>query len=47
LLREASIERAIESFPDTDRIYQNNMETLRRLGLQGWKRLFELPLEKS
>jgi hypothetical protein len=46
LLRESSIERAVASFPDTERIYQNNMETLRRLGHEGWRRLFD-PLEKE
>ncbi|TAM01124.1 MAG: DUF1415 domain-containing protein [Paraburkholderia sp.] len=37
LLREASIERAVEAFPDAADIYERNMETLRRLGLQGWR----------
>ncbi|MES1241986.1 MAG: DUF1415 domain-containing protein [Acidobacteriota bacterium] len=39
LLREASVEQAVASFPDTDRIYRANIETLRKLGLEGWKRL--------
>jgi hypothetical protein len=39
LLRESSIEAAIATYPDTDEIYQNNMETLRRLGLEGWNKL--------
>jgi hypothetical protein len=39
LLRESSIEAAIAAYPDTDGIYQNNMETLRRLGLEGWNNL--------
>jgi hypothetical protein len=46
LMREASIERAVAAFPDAAQIFENNMETLRHLGLQGWRRLFE-PLEKS
>jgi len=37
LLREASIARAAEAFPDAADIYERNMETLRRLGLQGWR----------
>jgi hypothetical protein len=41
LLREASVERAVESVPDAAEIYERNMETLRRLGHEGWKRLFE------
>ena len=39
LLREASVERAVESHPDTDRIYRDNIETLRRLGHEGWAKL--------
>ena len=37
VLREASIARAAEAFPDAADIYERNMETLRRLGLQGWR----------
>lgn len=39
LLREASITRAVDGHPDTTRIYEANIETLRRLGHAGWKRL--------
>ena len=39
LLREASVERAVEAFPETEKIYEKNMETLRRLGHEGWNRL--------
>lgn len=39
LLREASIERAVEAFPEAEEIYEKNMETLRKLGLQGWANL--------
>jgi hypothetical protein len=39
LLREESVERAVESFPDTEQIYEKNIETLRRLGHEGWRRL--------
>lgn len=39
LLREASIERALESFPRPESIYEANQETLRRLGREGWERL--------
>ena len=39
LLREASIERAVEAFPDAADIYERNMETLKRLGLKGWQAL--------
>lgn len=40
LLRESSVERAVAAFPDASRIYERNVETLRRLGHEGWKRLF-------
>ena len=39
LLREDSIDRAVATFPDTAAIYQRNIETLRRLGADGWRRL--------
>ena len=40
LLRESSIERAIEAIDDPDAIYRRNIETLRRLGRQGWHALW-------
>ena len=39
LLREDSVERAVEAHPDTDAIYQRNIETLRRIGPEGWRAL--------
>jgi hypothetical protein len=39
LLREESVERAVAAFGDTDRIFKANIETLRRLGREGWDRL--------
>ncbi|RZI58775.1 MAG: DUF1415 domain-containing protein [Rubrivivax sp.] len=39
LLREESIERAVETMPDTDAIYEANIETLRRIGRKGWDAL--------
>jgi uncharacterized protein len=39
LLREASVERAVAAYPDTEKIFENNIETLRRLGRAGWDRL--------
>jgi hypothetical protein len=38
LLREASIDRAVEAFPEPEAIYEANMATLRRLGHAGWAR---------
>ena len=40
LLREASVERAMEQMSDTDAIYRRNIETLRRLGVEGWQELW-------
>jgi len=37
LLREDSIARAAEAFPDAADIYERNQETLRRLGHAGWR----------
>ena len=39
LLREASIERAVQAFPEAETIYERNIETLQRLGPAGWRRL--------
>lgn len=39
LLRQASVERAVSSMPDTNRIYEKNIETMERLGWEGWRRV--------
>lgn len=39
LLREASISRAVDAFPDTARIYERNVVALRALGLAAVQRL--------
>jgi hypothetical protein len=39
LLREASIERAVAAFPDAAAIFEKNIDTMRRLGHQGWRLL--------
>lgn len=39
LLRAASVERALASYPAPDRIYQRNIETLRKLGRDAWDRM--------
>jgi len=41
LLREASIERAVASTPDAADIYERNIETLERLGREGWAALMK------
>ena len=39
LLREDSIERAVEAFPEASDIFDKNIETLEKLGHDGWDRL--------
>lgn len=39
LLREASIDKAVRAFPDAGAIYGANLDTLRKLGAQGWAAL--------
>jgi hypothetical protein len=39
LLREASVERAVQAFPDAAAIYQRNILTLRTLGTKQWRQL--------
>ena len=40
LLREDSVDAAVAAFPDAESIFERNIETLNRLGSEGWKRLF-------
>jgi hypothetical protein len=39
LLREASVERAVEAFPEAETIYEANLRTLEVLGPEGWEAL--------
>ncbi|MBB3276641.1 hypothetical protein FHW78_002438 [Pseudoxanthomonas sp. OG2] len=39
LLREDSVERAVAAFPDPDVIVERNIQTLDRLGQEGWRKL--------
>ncbi|ADL56174.1 DUF1415 domain-containing protein [Gallionella capsiferriformans] len=39
LLREASVDRAVDAFPDADRIPDANIEMLKKLGHEGWEKL--------
>jgi hypothetical protein len=41
LLRESSIDRAVQAFGDTDQIYRNNIAALQALGPQGWAEVRE------
>jgi uncharacterized protein len=40
LLRESSIDRAVAAFPDAASIFERNIETMERLGHEGWKKLW-------
>ena len=39
LIREASIDRAVEAFPEAETIYEANMATMEKLGRDGWNQL--------
>ena len=39
LIREESIDRAVEAFPEAEAIYEANMATLEKLGDEGWAAL--------
>jgi hypothetical protein len=39
LIREASIDRAVSAFPQAEAIFEVNMATLQKLGLDGWQAL--------
>ena len=39
LLREASIDRAVAAYPDPDVIVERNIDTVRKLGFDGWEKL--------
>ena len=39
LLREGSVERALEAFPQADAVFEANIATLEKLGHAGWKSL--------
>lgn len=39
LLREESIDRAVEAFPQAEQIFEKNMQTLNTLGATGWNAL--------
>ena len=41
LLREASVDRAVEAYPDPDAIIERNIASVRALGFEGWQTLLE------
>lgn len=36
LLRESSVDTAVAAFPDAGQIFERNIETMQRLGIDGW-----------
>lgn len=40
LLRESSIDRAVAAFPEAAEIFERNIETMERIGHEGWRKLF-------
>lgn len=41
LLREDSIDRAVEAFPEAEAIFEKNIETMEKLGHDGWDNLWK------
>jgi len=39
LLREDSIDRAVEAFPEAEEIFEKNIDTMEQLGHEGWDKL--------
>ena len=39
LLREESVDRAVEAFPEAEDIFEKNIETMQKLGHEGWDAL--------
>jgi hypothetical protein len=39
LIREASIDEAVAAFPEAEMIFERNIETMRKLGHEGWNAL--------
>jgi hypothetical protein len=39
LLREESIDKAVDAFPDASLIYERNVQVLEALGREGWEAL--------
>ncbi|MFZ6657569.1 DUF1415 domain-containing protein [Undibacterium sp. TJN19] len=46
ILREEGIDKAVLAFPEAEQIYEKNMETMRELGHEGWRRLFSTYVKK-
>jgi hypothetical protein len=40
LIREDSIDEAVKAFPEAEAIFETNMQTMEKLGKDGWLKLF-------
>jgi uncharacterized protein len=40
LIREDSIDEAVKAFPEAEAIFETNMQTMEKLGSDGWEKLF-------
>jgi hypothetical protein len=40
LIREDSIDEAVKAFPEAEAIFETNMQTMEKLGTDGWLKLF-------
>ncbi|HUX91346.1 MAG TPA: DUF1415 domain-containing protein [Gallionellaceae bacterium] len=40
LLRESSVDKAVAAFPEADQIFEKNIETMEKLGHEGWDKLW-------
>ena len=47
LIREESLDRAVRAFPEAATIYERNIETMERIGLEGWQALNVDAVKKS
>ena len=49
LIREASIDEAVAAFPEAEMIFEKNIETMRKLGHEGWNALglAEVQMDKN
>jgi uncharacterized protein len=48
LLRESSIDKAVAAFPEAEHIFEKNIETMNKLGHEGWDKLWaEQPAKNS
>jgi len=47
LLREDSIDAAVEAFPEAEMIFEKNIETMNKLGHEGWEALGLAEVQKA